>query len=83
MRWRKMKRKDDDWRKMDNSAKIFPLSGNRKYSTVFRISVVLKDMIEPEILQKAVCQTPLKKSNVPVRFQFLFELVYALYSFSF
>lgn len=62
-----MKRKDDDWRKMDNSAKIFPLSGNRKYSTVFRISVVLKDMIEPEILQKAVYKALIKYRKFDVR----------------
>ena len=29
------------WRKLDNSAKIFPISNGKKYSTVFRLSVVL------------------------------------------
>ena len=62
-----MERKKDDWRKMDNSAKIFPLSGNRKYITVFRISVVLKDMIEPEILQKAVYKALIKYRKFDVR----------------
>ena len=42
------------WRRLDNSAKIFPVSTGKKYSTVFRISAVLKENIEPEILQKAV-----------------------------
>lgn len=42
------------WRKLDNSAKIFPLSAGRKYSTVFRISAVLKEKINPKILEKAV-----------------------------
>ena len=42
------------WRKLDNSAKIFPISNGKKYSTVFRLSVVLKETIKPEILQKSV-----------------------------
>lgn len=45
------------WRRLDNSAKIFPMSTGEKYSTVFRISAVLKDDIQPEILQKAVKNT--------------------------
>ncbi len=42
------------WRRLDNSAKIFPMSAGRRYSTVFRLSVVLKEKIQPEVLQKAV-----------------------------
>ncbi len=42
------------WRRLDNSAKIFPISAGKKYSTVFRLSVVLKEKIQPEILQIAV-----------------------------
>ena len=45
------------WRRLDNSAKIFPMSTGKKYSTVFRLSVVLKEEIQPEILQKAVDKT--------------------------
>ena len=41
-----------NWRRLDNSAKIFPLSTGRKYSTVFRLSGVLKEIIQPAILQK-------------------------------
>ena len=42
------------WRRLDNSAKIFPMSTGEKYSTVFRLSVILKKDVQPEILQKAV-----------------------------
>ncbi len=42
------------WRKLDNSAKIFPLSESKKYSTVFRYSVVLKEDIDKAVLEKAV-----------------------------
>ncbi|MBR3249073.1 MAG: hypothetical protein IKF83_00025 [Clostridia bacterium] len=39
---------------LDNSAKIFPISAGKKYSTVFRFSARLKEKIQPEILYKAV-----------------------------
>lgn len=45
------------WRRLDNSAKIFPISTGKKYSTVFRLSVLLKEKIEPNILKEAVNQT--------------------------
>ena len=46
--------KKKSWRKLDNSAKIFPLSESNKYSTVFRYSVVLKESVDKEMLEKAV-----------------------------
>ena len=46
--------KNKKWRKLDNSAKIFPLSESNKYSTVFRYSVVLKENIDKSVLEKAV-----------------------------
>jgi len=45
------------WRRLDNSAKIFPMSTGEKYSTVFRISVLLKEDIKPELLKQAVIHT--------------------------
>ena len=42
------------WRRLDNSAKIFPMSTSEKYSTVFRLSVLLKEDINPQILKQAV-----------------------------
>ena len=42
------------WRRLDNSAKIFPIAAGRKYSTVFRLSAVLKEKVEPKKLYKAV-----------------------------
>ena len=42
------------WRRLDNSAKIFPISAGKKYSTVFRISCLLKEKVNKEILKKAV-----------------------------
>ena len=44
------------WRKLDNSAKLFPSVSNKRFSTVFRISVLLKEKIEPFALQMAVNQ---------------------------
>ena len=42
------------WRRLDNSAKIFPISAGKKYSTVFRLSVVLKENVNPRVLEKAL-----------------------------
>lgn len=42
------------WRRLDNSAKIFPISAGKKYSTVFRLSAVLKEKVNPNVLAKAV-----------------------------
>ncbi len=42
------------WRRLDNTAKIFPISAGKRYSTVFRFSVVLKEEINPQILKQAV-----------------------------
>lgn len=41
------------WRKLDNSAKLFPLISSKKYSSIFRMSCVLKEKINPVYLQKA------------------------------
>jgi len=47
----------NSWRRLDNSAKIFPMSTGEKYSTVFRLSVLLNEDIEPNILKEAVIKT--------------------------
>lgn len=43
-----------NWRRLDNSAKIFPIASSKKYSSVFRLSVVLKERIDEKTLKKAV-----------------------------
>lgn len=48
------KEKNLYWRRLDNSAKIFPISAGKKYSTVFRLSAVLKEKVNPNVLAKAV-----------------------------
>ncbi len=55
------------WRRLDNSAKIFPIATGKKYSCVFRISAVLKEKIEPKILVEAVNQTLEKYKSFKVR----------------
>lgn len=50
-----MKKEDNlYWRKLDNSAKLFPISAGKRYSTVFRFSCVLKEKIQHKILKEAV-----------------------------
>ena len=55
-----MKKKKEErlyWRRLDNSAKIFPIATGKKYSTVFRLSAVLKEEINSKILEEAVIKT--------------------------
>ena len=46
--------KNGYWRRLDNSAKIFPIASSKKYSNVFRLSAVLKEKVDCNILRKAV-----------------------------
>ena len=55
------------WRRLDNSAKIFPMSTGEKYSTVFRLSAVLKEDVQQEKLQKAVIRALEKYEAFKVR----------------
>ena len=64
------------WRKLDNSAKIFPLSAGRKYSTVFRISAVMKEEVSPVILEKAVNIALEKYSSFKVKMKYGFFWYY-------
>lgn len=42
------------WRRLDNTAKIFPVIANENMSQVFRISATLKEEVQPELLQQAL-----------------------------
>lgn len=55
------------WRRLDNSAKIFPISAGKKYSTVFRLSAILKENINPDILEKSVLLALEKYKSFKVR----------------
>ena len=43
-----------DWYKLDLSAIVYPTLQRRDFSSVYRLSVVLKEEIQPEVLQQAV-----------------------------
>ena len=43
-----------NWRSLENAAKIFPATSGKKDERVFRISCQLKEMVDPEKLQKAL-----------------------------
>ena len=42
------------WMRLDNAAKIFPAIIRRNWNNVFRVSAVLTEPVDPEILQSAV-----------------------------
>ncbi len=43
-----------DWYKLDLSAIVYPTLQRRDFSSVYRLSVLLKEKIQPDLLQKAV-----------------------------
>ena len=46
-----------DWYKLDLSAIVYPTLQRKDFSSVYRLSVLLKEDINPEILQKALDRT--------------------------
>lgn len=46
-----------DWYKLDLSAIVYPTLQRRDFSSVYRLSVLLKEDIQPDVLQKAVDMT--------------------------
>ena len=46
-----------DWYKLDLSAIVYPTLQRRDFSSVYRLSVLMKEEVSPEILQKAVDMT--------------------------
>lgn len=45
------------WYTLDNSAKIYPAVTSRNWAAVFRVSVTLKEPIQPAVLQRALEDT--------------------------
>lgn len=46
--------KDIRWDKLDNTAHLFPVIAGERMSNTYRISVTLKEMVDPELLQQAL-----------------------------
>lgn len=52
-----IRQKNDSWIKLDNAALVYPSASNKRWNNVFRVSVYLKEDVDPEILQKALNKT--------------------------
>lgn len=52
-----MQQKRAYWRKLDNAAKLFSATSNKKDTRVFRFFCVLKEEVDPELLQEALDRT--------------------------
>ena len=50
----KLKNGRGEWYKLDLSAIVYPTLQRRDFSSVYRLSVVLKEEIRPDVLQKAL-----------------------------
>ena len=68
------------WRRLDNSAKIFPIAGGKKYSTVFRLSALLKEKVHPKVLENAVNETLEQYPSFKVRMKEGFFWYYLEYN---
>ena len=42
------------WIRLDNASKVFPATANLKDTKVFRMTVELKEAVDPDILQQAL-----------------------------
>ena len=62
-----MKNNSFDWFKLDNAAKIFPGQNSRTWSNAFRLSVQLKQKIDPEVLSEALKATLKRIPSFDVR----------------
>lgn len=49
-------KRTEDWYRLDLSAIVYPTLQRRDFSSVYRLSVVLKEEIDPDVLQQAVDQ---------------------------
>lgn len=47
-------KKKETWYKLDLSANVYPTLQRKNFSSVYRISITLKETIQPDLLQKAV-----------------------------
>ena len=41
--------KPREWYRLDNAAKIFPGQNTQKWSNIFRLSVVLREKVDPAV----------------------------------
>ena len=46
--------KDIRWDRLDNTAHLFPVIAGESMSNVYRISVTLTELVQPEFLQEAM-----------------------------
>ena len=50
------KKKNKRWERFDNTAHLFPIIATEDTSNVYRVSVVLKEEVVPELLQRALVE---------------------------
>lgn len=42
------------WYKLDNAGKVYPGQNTSSFSSVYRISITLKEKVDPKLLEKAL-----------------------------
>lgn len=55
------------WMRLDNAAKIYPAARRRNWNNVFRLSVTLREDVDPEVLQQALDCVIIRFPSIAVR----------------
>ena len=55
------------WVKLDNAAKIYPAARRKNWSNLFRLSVTLKEAVDPAVLEKALDVTVKRFPTIAAR----------------
>lgn len=45
---------EKDWFRLDNAAKIYPAARNNRWNSVYRMSAVMREPVQPQLLQQAL-----------------------------
>ncbi|MEN9820054.1 MAG: hypothetical protein RL379_832 [Bacillota bacterium] len=64
-----MKNRTTQWFRIDNAGKLFPIITETRRSSYFRMSVMLKETVDPVVLQKATEKTLFRFPNFNTRLQ--------------
>ncbi len=59
--------KTNKWFRLDNAAKIYPAANTRRWSGMFRLSISLKEKVNPDILQTALEKTIVRFPSFNIR----------------
>lgn len=67
MLWTLEDKKQNNWFRLDNAAKIYPAANTKKWSGMFRLSVTLNQKVDSSVLQEALATTIKRFPSLNIR----------------